>query len=97
MLAFIDVSGDPYSAPQHSPWIVAHAFCVQKRYIYDITANLHRLKKDILGKEFIEMKSTALINPSTLNHSDLDKTMFLQKVVDNCMDQFECRHASMNF
>ena len=59
MLAFIDVSGDPYSDPKHSPWITIHTTCIRKRSIYDITAQLHRLKRDIPVPIFADSETTA--------------------------------------
>lgn len=97
MLAFIDVSGDPYSSPAKSPWIAINTICIRKRSIYDITATLHTLKKDVLANEYIEMKSTDLINRSTLNHPSLDKAKFLQAVVEKCLDHADCKHASIVF
>lgn len=97
MLAFIDVSGDPYGPPDKSPWIAINTICIRKRSIYDITATLYGLKKDILANEYIEMKSTDLINKSTLNHSHLDKAKFLQAVVERCLNHADCKHASVVF
>ncbi len=97
MLAFIDVSGDPYGNPIKSPWIAIHITCIRKRSIYDITASLHRHKRDILANEYIEMKSTDLINKSTLTHPQLDKSQFLQKTVEQCINHSDCKHASVIF
>lgn len=97
LLAFIDVSGDPYAKPKNSPWIAVYILCIRKRSIYDITAMLHRLKKNILANEYIEMKSTELINQSTLNHPDLNKAKFLQAVMEQCIDHADCRHAAVVF
>lgn len=97
MLAFIDVSGDPYGLPEKSPWIAIHAICIKKRSIYDITATLHRHKRDILTNEYIEMKSTDLVNKSTLNHPYLDKARFLQTTMEQCIDHVDCKHAAIVF
>jgi len=97
MLAFIDVSGDPYSLPSKSPWIAIHTICIKKRSVYDITAKLHRYKRDILSNEYIEMKSTDLINKSTLNHANLDKAKFLQTIVEQCIDHVDCKHSALVF
>ena len=97
MLAFIDVSGDPYSQPEKSPWIAIHITCIKKSAVYDITAALHRYKRDILANEHIEIKSTDLINKSTLNHPYLEKAKFLQAVMEQCVDHAECRHAAIVF
>ena len=97
LLAFIDVAGDPYSKPQNSPWIAIHAICIRKRSIYDITAQLHRFKRDILLNEHIELKSTDLINRSTLNNLHLDKAKFLEQVVAQCIDHCDCKHAAIVF
>ena len=97
MLAFIDVSGDAYGLPSKSPWIAIHAVCIRKRSIYDITATLHKYKRDILANEYIEMKSTDLINKSTLIHPHLDKARFLQSIVVCCIDHADCKHAAIVF
>ena len=97
MLAFIDVSGDPFSLPQNSPWIATHTLCIKKRSIYDITATMHRLKRDLLDNEYLEIKSTDLVNKSTLNHPELAKARYLQSVVDLCLNHCDCRHASVVF
>ena len=97
MLAFIDVSGDPYGLPEKSPWIAIHTLCIRKRAVYDIAAALHRYKRDILANEYIEMKSTDLVNKSTLNHPNLDKTKFLQIIMEQCIDHVDCRHAAVVF
>gem|GEM_PF-6649202 len=97
MLAFVDISGDPYSKPEKSPWIATHIVCIRKRSIYDITAALHRYKRDILVNEYIEMKSTDFVNKSTLDHPFLDKAKFLQTIVEQCIDHADCKHASIVF
>jgi hypothetical protein len=43
------------------------------------------------------MKSTDLINKSTLNHPHLDKAEFLQAVMDQCIDHVDCKHAAIIF
>ena len=97
MIAFVDVSGNPYGSQSKSPWVAAHAICIRKRVIYDLTATLQRLKRDILENEFIELKSTDLVNKSTLTHPNLDKHKYLQNVVDHCINHDDCRHASVIF
>ncbi|MCL2153877.1 MAG: DUF3800 domain-containing protein [Oscillospiraceae bacterium] len=97
MLAFIDISGDPYSMPEKSPWIATHIICIRKRSIYDITAALFRNKRDILANEYMEMKSTDFVNKSTLDHPFLDKAKFLQIIMEQCIDHADCRHASIVF
>ena len=97
MIAFIDVSGNPYGKENKSPWIAAHVMCIRKRAIYDLTATLHRLKRDILGNESIELKSTNLVNKSTLTHTHLDKYKFLQNVMDHCIIHEDCKHATVIF
>ncbi len=97
MLAFVDVSGDPYGAPEKSPWIAAHTVCIRKRSVYNITAALHRLKRDILVNEYLEIKSTDLVNKSTLNNLHLEKTKFLQSTVEQCLDHCDCKHAAIVF
>jgi hypothetical protein len=97
MLAFIDVSGDPYGLPEKSPWIAIHCICIRKQSVYDIPARLHNFTRDILVNEYIEMKSTDLINKSTLNHPHLDKAKFLQAIIDQCINHSDCKHASIVF
>lgn len=97
MVAFIDVSGNPYNNQSSSVWVVAHAICIRKRAIYDITASLYKFKRDILNNEYIELKSTDLVNKSTLNHPHLDKYKFLQNVMDNCINHDDCKHAAVVF
>jgi hypothetical protein len=97
MLAFIDISGDPYALPSKSPWIAIHTICIRKRSLYEITAALHKYKRDILVNEYKEMKSTDLVNKSTLSNPHLAKAKFLQAVVDQCIDHMDCKHAAVVF
>ncbi len=97
MIAFIDVSGDPYSQSTESEFICISVVCIRKRSIYDVTAALHGLKRDILVNEYMEMKSTQLVNRSTLEHPDLNKAKFLEKLVRQCIDNMDCRHAAVIF
>lgn len=97
MIAFIDVSGDPYALPEKSPWIVLNIVCIQKDYIYEITNKFHSLKRDILANEAIEIKSTDLVNKHTLSHPVLEKYRFLDRVVYECLDHPGCKHASIAF
>ena len=97
MLAFIDVSGDPYSRPEKAPWIAIHSLCVKKRAIDHINNTFYRLKRDILNNEYIESKSTDLVNQSTLNNPELNKHTFLQRVVEECIDYCDCYHAAVIF
>jgi hypothetical protein len=43
------------------------------------------------------MKSTDLVNKSTLNHPNLDKAKFLQIVMEQCIDHADCKHAAIVF
>ncbi len=97
MIAFIDVSGDPYALPEKSPWIVLNVVCIQKDYIYEITNKFHSLKRDILNNEAIEIKATDIVNKHTLSHPFLEKYRFLERVVYECMDHPGCKHASIAF
>ncbi len=97
MLAFIDVSGDPYAKPEDSLWTAIHIVCIRKSAINDITVAMHRFKRDILNDEYKERKSTELINPSTLNHPDLQKAKYLQRIVEVCIDRTDCKHAAIVF
>jgi len=97
MIGFIDVSGTPYNANNKTAWVSANAICIRKRAIYEITATMHRLKRDILNSEFIELKATDLVNKSTLSHPNLDKFQYLQGVVDFCLSHKDCRHAAIVF
>jgi len=62
-----------------------------------INNTMHRLKRDVLGNENIEIKSTDLVNKSTLNHPELNKNIFLQQLVDTCIDYCDCYHAAIVF
>lgn len=97
MITFIDVSGDPYSLPSKSPWIVAHAVCIRKRALHYINNTVFRLKRDILNNENIEIKATDLINNSTLSNQGLNKFQFVQKFVFECIDHCDCFHAAIVF
>lgn len=97
MLAFIDVSGDPFSDPDKAPWICIHCVCIRERSLDDINRTVFGLKRDILGNELIEIKSTDLINKSTLSHPDLNKFRFLDEVMTRCIDHCDCSHASIVF
>lgn len=97
MLAFIDVSGDPFTAPDKAPWICIHCVCIRERSLDDINRTVFKLKRDILGNELIEIKSTDLINRSTLSHPDLNKFRFLDGLVECCVDHCDCSHASIVF
>lgn len=97
MIAFVDVSGDPYGQPSKSPWIAANVVCIRKRSIYDITTTIYKAKKEILGKEFLEIKSTDLINTSTLCHEELNKYKFVETIIYQCLDHCDCMHASVIF
>ena len=70
---------------------------IRKRSIYDITAAFYKLKKEILQNEYIEIKSTDLINKSTLAHPELNKAQFLDRLIYECMDHCDCLHASIAF
>lgn len=97
MMAFIDVSGDAYGKAGASPWIALNVIGIRKRSIYDITAAFYKLKKEILQNEYIEIKSTDLINKSTLAHPELNKAQFLDRLIYECMDHCDCLHASIAF
>lgn len=97
MLAFIDVSGDPFSAPDKAPWICIHCVCIRERSLDDINRIVFGLKRDILGDEQIEIKSTDLINRSTLSHPNLNKFRFLDELVARCIDHCDCSHACIVF
>lgn len=97
MIAFVDVSGDPYSHPDRSPWIAINAVCIRKRSIYDITNIIYKAKKEILNNEYLEIKSTDLINVSTLCHEELNKYRFIDTIVHQCLDHCDCMHASVIF
>lgn len=97
MLAFIDVSGDPFSAPDKAPWICIHCICIRERSLDDINCTVFGLKRDILGNELIEMKSTDLLNRSTLSHPELNKYSFLEEIVFRCITHCDCFHASIVF
>lgn len=97
ILAFIDVSGDPFSAPDKAPWICIHCICIRERSLDDINRTVFALKRDILGNELIEIKSTDLLNRSTLSHPALNKYKFLEEIVFRCITHCDCSHASIVF
>ena len=64
MLVYIDESGHPHpNDPSSRPVIVA--VCLQERDARIVAGRLHGLKRDVLGKERMEMKGVRLINRST--------------------------------
>jgi len=62
-----------------------------------INNTVFRLKRDILANEELEIKSTDLVNKSTLSHPNLSKFIFLQQVVEQCVDYCDCHHAAVVF
>ncbi len=97
MLSFIDVSGDPFSSPEKSSWIVAAAVCLKKDCLDTVNQTMHRLKRDILGNERIELKATDLVNPSTLNNPKLNKAEYLERLILECVLQSSCYCAAVVF
>ena len=97
MLAFIDVSGDPYSKGKNSPWIVTGVLCVRKTAVSHMTMALYKLKKEILGNSYIEIKSTDLINNSTLSHPELNKCIFIDNIMHTVLDSSDFNFAAVIF
>lgn len=96
MLTFIDVSGDPYSAPNKSPWISAAAICLRKRCLDNINQSVYRLKRDILGNDTIELKATDLVNQSTLMNPQL-KARYLDRLFIECINHGDCFCSAIVF
>ncbi len=64
MLVYLDESGHPHpNDPSKRPVVVAA--CIQDRDARTVAGRLHGLKRDVLGKERMEMKGVRLINRST--------------------------------
>ncbi len=97
MLSFIDVSGDPYARPDKSPWIAVSAINLRKSCLDEVNQTMHRLKRDVLGNERIELKATDLVNPSTLNNPELCKAKYLDKLFLDCIDRVDCLCAAVVF
>ena len=64
MLVYFDESGHPHpNDPASRPVIVAA--CLQERDARMVAGRLHGLKRDVLGRERMEMKGVRLLNRST--------------------------------
>ena len=64
MLVYIDESGHPHpNDPTKHPVIAAA--CIQDRDARMVAARLHALKRDMLGKERMEMKGVRLLSRPT--------------------------------
>ena len=64
MLVYLDESGHPHpNDPASRPVVVA--VCVQERDARKVGGRLHGLKRDVLGRERMEMKGVRLLNRST--------------------------------
>ena len=64
MLAFIDESGHPHpNDPATRPVVVA--ICISEQDARRIGGRLHGIKRDVLGKERIELKGRNLLNRAT--------------------------------
>ena len=68
MLACIDESGHPHpNDPSNRPVVVA--VCIQEGDMRRVAGRLHAIKRDVLGKERMEMKGVRLLNRSTFRRS----------------------------
>ena len=64
MLVYIDESGHPHpNDPASRPVVVAA--CIQERDARTVAGRLHGIKRDVLGRERMEMKGSRLINRPT--------------------------------
>ncbi|WP_298199094.1 hypothetical protein [Desulfosporosinus sp.] len=86
MLSFIDISGHFFSNTDQEKYIVAGAVTIRKRMIAEITRTMHNLKRDILGNETLEIKSTSFLNRDTLNEPSKNKYKFIQNVFEQCIN-----------
>lgn len=64
MLVYLDESGHPHpNDPATRPVVVA--VCVQEQDARKVAGRLHGLKRDVLGRERMEMKGVRLLNRTT--------------------------------
>ena len=64
MLVYLDESGHPHPNDSSSRPVVVAA-CIPERDTRTVAGRLHGLKRDVLGRERMEMKGVRLINRST--------------------------------
>ena len=64
MLVYLDESGHPHPNDASERPVVVAA-CIQDRHARTMAGRLHGLKRDVLGKERMEMKGVKLINRAT--------------------------------
>lgn len=95
MLSFIDISGNFHSTPDQDPYIVAAAVTVRQRQIGFLTREMHNLKRDILGNETLEIKSTNFLNKDTLADPSKNKHRFIDAVFYNCIDNCDCYYSAV--
>ena len=77
MLVYLDESGHPHpNDPSRRPVIVAA--CIQERDARRVAGRLHGLKRDVLGKERMEMKGVRLLNRSTFRRRP-DSVAFVEE------------------
>lgn len=88
MLSFIDISGDFRASTIEEKFIVAASVNVRQRTITKQTRLMHKLKRDILNNETLEIKSTSFINKDTLNDPGKNKHNFIQQVFEQCIDEY---------
>ena len=71
MLVYLDESGHPHpNDPSARPVVVAA--CIRDHDARMVAARLHGLKRDVLGKERMEMKGVNLINRRTFTRRPLE-------------------------
>ena len=64
VLVYMDESGHPHpNDPSSRPVVVAA--CIQERDARRVAGRLHGIKRDVLGRERMEMKGSSLINRPT--------------------------------
>jgi len=74
MLVFIDESGKPHPKdPTSRPVIVAA--CLKEAASRYISRQLHNLKRDLAGKEYIELKANKVLNRTTFRRSPVEKEL----------------------
>ena len=84
MLVYLDESGHPHPNDRSSRPVVVAA-CVQEREARRVAGRLHGLKRDMLGREQMEMKGVRLINRSTFRRRP-DLTAFVEEFFSTLLD-----------
>lgn len=71
MLVYLDESGHPHPNDASERPVVVAA-CIQDRHARTMAGRLHGLKRDVLGKERMEMKGVKLINRATFRRRPME-------------------------